>query len=116
MFISRCVEYLSENNSHTEVEIKNLAKEQWLLNDLKEICPGSLPKNLKNQHKIILNGRFVLQINAVVDIGTGIMILNFLTFHKLIIQVIHLRSITFLFIFFIAQCLIFKISDTLNET
>ncbi|XP_022126852.2 recQ-mediated genome instability protein 1 [Pieris rapae] len=69
-WLSGCVEFLIEDNSHTETEIKNLAKEQWLLNDLKDICPGSLPGNLKNQHKTTLSGRFVLQINAVVDIGT----------------------------------------------
>ncbi|CAF4928453.1 unnamed protein product [Pieris macdunnoughi] len=69
-WLSGCVEFLIEDNSHTETEIKNLAKEQWLLNDLKDICPGSLPGNLKDQHKTTLNGRFILQINAVVDIGT----------------------------------------------
>ncbi|XP_075980257.1 recQ-mediated genome instability protein 1-like [Anticarsia gemmatalis] len=67
-----CVEYLSEDSdsNYTEADIKNLAKEQWLLNDLKSICPGSLPSNLKSQHKTVLNGRFVLQINSAIDIGT----------------------------------------------
>ncbi|KAJ8714854.1 hypothetical protein PYW08_004835 [Mythimna loreyi] len=70
-WLSGCVEYLSEDteNNYSEAEIKDLAKEQWLLNDLKEICPGSLPANLKGQMKTILTGRFVLQINAVIDIG-----------------------------------------------
>ncbi|CAG4951260.1 unnamed protein product [Colias eurytheme] len=68
-WLSGCVEYLSEDNNYSVDEIKNLAKEQWLLNNLKEICPGSLPKNLKDQKKTLLNGRFVLQINAAVDIG-----------------------------------------------
>ncbi|CAB3230201.1 unnamed protein product [Arctia plantaginis] len=65
-----CVEYLSEDNNYTETEIKSLAKEQWLLNDLKTICPGSLPANLKSQQKTLLTGNFVLQINATIDIGT----------------------------------------------
>ncbi|KAF9793546.1 hypothetical protein SFRURICE_005990 [Spodoptera frugiperda] len=71
-WLSGCVEYLSEDteNNYTEDDIKKLAKEQWLLNDLKEICPGSLPVNLNGQMKTVLNGRFVLQINAVMDIGT----------------------------------------------
>lgn len=71
-WLSGCVEYLSEDteNNYSEAEIKDLAKEQWLLNDLKEICPGSLPANLKVQMKTVLTGRFVLQINAVIDIGT----------------------------------------------
>ncbi|KAJ8712093.1 hypothetical protein PYW07_004935 [Mythimna separata] len=70
-WLSGCVEYLSEDteNNYSEAEIKDLAKEQWLLNDLKEICPGSLPANLKGQMKTVLTGRFVLQINAVIDIG-----------------------------------------------
>lgn len=70
-YIFRCVEYLSEDseNNYSEAQIKELAKEQWLLNDLREICPGSLPANLKGQMKTVLNGRFVLQINAVIDIG-----------------------------------------------
>lgn len=60
-----------ENNDGncSETDVQSLAKEQWLLNDLKDICPGCLPVNLKCQQKITLNGRFVLQINASVDIG-----------------------------------------------
>ncbi|XP_063895218.1 recQ-mediated genome instability protein 1-like [Helicoverpa armigera] len=71
-WLAGCVEYLSEDteNNYTEADIKNLAKEQWLLNDLKDICPGSLPANLKGEMKTVLNGNFVLQINAVIDIGT----------------------------------------------
>ncbi|KAH9635952.1 hypothetical protein HF086_015526 [Spodoptera exigua] len=70
--VYKCVEYLSEDteNSYSEDDIKKLAKEQWLLNDLKEICPGSLPAELKGQMRTVLNGKFVLQINAVMDIGT----------------------------------------------
>lgn len=68
---SRCVEYLSQDseNNYSEADIRNLAKEQWLLNNLKDICPGSLPNDLKNVRKIVLNGKFVLQINAAFDIG-----------------------------------------------
>ncbi|XP_047992874.1 recQ-mediated genome instability protein 1-like [Leguminivora glycinivorella] len=71
-WLTGCVEYLTEDssNSYSESDIQNLAKEQWLLNDLKEICPGSLPANLRGQQKTVLNGRFALQINAAVDIGT----------------------------------------------
>lgn len=66
-----CIEYLTERSeiTHSEQEIKYLAKEQWLLNDLKDICPGSLPPNLKSLQKTQLNGCFVLQINAAIDIG-----------------------------------------------
>ncbi|KOB74331.1 RecQ-mediated genome instability protein 1, partial [Operophtera brumata] len=53
-----CVEYLCEDSNNTEADIKRCAREQWLLNDLKEICPGSLPVNLKDQRKTVLNGRF----------------------------------------------------------
>lgn len=64
------MEYLTENNNnYTQNEINNQAREQWLLNDLKDICPGSLPANLKQQSKVVLDGRFVLQINAAIDIG-----------------------------------------------
>lgn len=74
----RCVEFLTEDSgsNYSENDIKNLAKEQWLLNDLKDICPGSLPPNLKDKVKTVLPGRFVLQINAAVDIG------NIYTFHR----------------------------------
>lgn len=58
------------SNKYNATEIRHNAREQWLLNDLSEICPGSLPANLKNQHKAVLNGNFVLQINATFDIGT----------------------------------------------
>lgn len=64
------MEYLCEDSSNnTETDIKNLAREQWLLNDLKDICPGSLPANFNEQPKTVLNGKFVLQINAAMDIG-----------------------------------------------
>ncbi|XP_053611220.1 recQ-mediated genome instability protein 1-like [Plodia interpunctella] len=71
-WLTGCVEYLTEDNSnnYSVTDIQNLAKEQWLLNDLKDICPGSLPANLKNVQKTVLNGKFALQINAAVDIGT----------------------------------------------
>ncbi|XP_028167377.1 recQ-mediated genome instability protein 1-like [Ostrinia furnacalis] len=71
-WLTGCVEFLTEDssNNYSEADIKNLAKEQWLLNDLKEICPGSLPPNLKERVKTVLSDRFVLQINAAVDIGT----------------------------------------------
>ncbi|XP_014361460.2 recQ-mediated genome instability protein 1 [Papilio machaon] len=70
-WLSGFVEYLMENNAeYGENEVQTLAKEQWLLNDLKDICPGSLPQNLRNQQKTTLTGRFVLQVNACVDIGT----------------------------------------------
>ncbi|XP_013190162.2 recQ-mediated genome instability protein 1 [Amyelois transitella] len=71
-WLTGCVEYLTEDssNNYSINEIQNLAKEQWLLNDLKDICPGSLPPNLRNVQKTVLNGKFALQINAAVDIGT----------------------------------------------
>ncbi|KAL0870924.1 hypothetical protein ABMA27_004753 [Loxostege sticticalis] len=71
-WLTGCVEFLTEDSgsNYSENDIKNLAKEQWLLNDLKDICPGSLPPNLKDKVKTVLPGRFVLQINAAVDIGT----------------------------------------------
>ncbi|XP_059057904.1 recQ-mediated genome instability protein 1-like [Achroia grisella] len=68
-WLTGCVEFLSENN-YNELEILHSAKEQWLLNDLKDICPGSLPANLRNIKKTQLNGKYALQINYVVDIGT----------------------------------------------
>ncbi|XP_045774679.1 recQ-mediated genome instability protein 1-like [Maniola jurtina] len=70
-WISGCVNYFMEESGCTDIkEIQSQAKEQWLLNNLTDICPGSLPANLSSTHKTCLNGRFVLQINAVSDIGT----------------------------------------------
>ncbi|XP_034834691.1 recQ-mediated genome instability protein 1-like [Maniola hyperantus] len=70
-WISGCVNYFMEESGCTDIkEIQSQAKEQWLLNNLTDICPGSLPANLSSTHKTCLIGRFVLQINAVCDIGT----------------------------------------------
>ncbi|KPJ02509.1 RecQ-mediated genome instability protein 1 [Papilio xuthus] len=70
-WLSGFVEYLMENNAeYSERKVQTLAKEQWLLNDLKDICPGCLPQDLRSQPKTTLTGRFVLQIIACVDIGT----------------------------------------------
>lgn len=71
-WITGCVDFLTSDNSNnlSEHEIRNLAKEQWLLNDLKDICPGSLPANLLGQGKTVLSGKYLLQINAAIDIGT----------------------------------------------
>ncbi|CAH0755601.1 unnamed protein product [Diatraea saccharalis] len=71
-WLTGCVEFLTDDNgsNFSEIDIKNLAREQWLLNDLKDICPGCLPQNLKDNKRTILNAKYILQINAVVDIGT----------------------------------------------
>ncbi|XP_023942791.2 recQ-mediated genome instability protein 1-like [Bicyclus anynana] len=70
-WITGCVNYFMEDSGCTDIiEIQNQAKEQWLLNNLQEICPGSLPANLSSVQKTCLTRRFVLQINAVCDIGT----------------------------------------------
>ncbi|XP_041982113.1 recQ-mediated genome instability protein 1-like [Aricia agestis] len=70
-WLSGFIEYFTEENGTSNIrEIQNCAREQWLLNNLSDICPGSLPANINNQHKHVLSGKFVLQINAAVDIGT----------------------------------------------
>lgn len=69
-WLNDCIEHFSTNSNTNETEIKRLVEEQWFLNDLKIVCPGTLPANLKNQHKYILQGNFVVQINSVIDIGT----------------------------------------------
>ncbi|XP_046969732.1 recQ-mediated genome instability protein 1-like [Vanessa cardui] len=69
-WLSECVNHLIENNFN-EDEIKLQTKEQWLLNNLTDVCPGCLPQNLKSRVKIELNGQYVLQINALVDIGSS---------------------------------------------
>ncbi|CAH0589260.1 unnamed protein product [Chrysodeixis includens] len=71
-WLSGFLDYLSEDTerNYSESEIQNLAKEQWMLNDLKEISPGSLPANLKHQQRTVLQGKFALQVNAAIDIGT----------------------------------------------
>ncbi|KAM3959627.1 recQ mediated genome instability 1 [Aphomia sociella] len=68
-WISGFMDYMANSNC-SEQELFTSAKEQWLLNDLKEICPGCLPHNLKNEPKTMLQGRYALQVNAVLDIGT----------------------------------------------
>ncbi|KAG6462874.1 hypothetical protein O3G_MSEX013513 [Manduca sexta] len=72
-WLTGCVDYLTENSGGnlSLTEVQNLAKEQWLLNDLNDICPGCLPPNLASQTKTVLNGRYMLQINATIDIGTS---------------------------------------------
>lgn len=71
-WLSGLLDYFSGDteSNYSESEIQNLAKEQWMLNDLKDISPGSLPANLKNQPRTILQGKFALQINSAIDIGT----------------------------------------------
>ncbi|CAH2247884.1 jg12245 [Pararge aegeria aegeria] len=70
-WITGCVTYFMEESGCTDIiQIQNEAKEQWLLNNLTDICPGSLPANLSSLQKTSLNGRYVLQINAACDIGT----------------------------------------------
>lgn len=51
-------------------------KEQWFLNDLRDICPGCLPPKLKYIEEIILPSAYVLQINSLFDIGLYEYILN----------------------------------------
>nr|XP_026501003.1 recQ-mediated genome instability protein 1-like [Vanessa tameamea] len=69
-WLSECVNHLIGSNFN-EDQIKLQTKEQWLLNNLTDVCPGCLPQNLKSRVKIELNGQYVLQINALVDIGSS---------------------------------------------
>ncbi|XP_050347554.1 recQ-mediated genome instability protein 1-like [Nymphalis io] len=69
-WLSGCVNHLIDNNFN-EDEIKLQTKEQWLLNNLTDVCPGSLPSNLKSEVLTELKGQYVLQINALVDIGSS---------------------------------------------
>ncbi|XP_072944813.1 recQ-mediated genome instability protein 1-like isoform X2 [Epargyreus clarus] len=64
-----CVEYCIDDVSTDVKKIQDFAQEQWLLHDLKEICPGSLPPNLAAAKKTVLSGHHVLQINGALDIS-----------------------------------------------
>ncbi|XP_062530050.1 recQ mediated genome instability 1 isoform X1 [Bombyx mori] len=69
-WLEDCVEYLRAIHGDDVNKIQEEAKQQWLLNDLEEVCTGSLPKNISQEHNKILNGVYLLQIKSVQDIGT----------------------------------------------
>ncbi|XP_061379067.1 recQ-mediated genome instability protein 1-like isoform X1 [Danaus plexippus] len=70
-WLQGCIEYLHEKG-YDPNSISKITKEQWLLNDLKEVSLGCLPSNLKKQSLVILDGNFVLQVNSEINISMSV--------------------------------------------
>ncbi|CAH0720526.1 unnamed protein product, partial [Brenthis ino] len=69
-WLIECLEHFLESYTERDIEIiQSNVKEQWFLNDLREICPGCLPAKLKYIEETTLPSVYVLQINYLYDIG-----------------------------------------------
>ncbi|XP_071439724.1 recQ-mediated genome instability protein 1-like [Hetaerina americana] len=71
-WIAGCVEYYKSEHPGRQVsifDIQNFAFEQWLLVDLRTMGIGSLPPSLSLQKELILNGKYAVQVEYVINIG-----------------------------------------------
>lgn len=69
-----CVEWI-HNECQEEVlsddQLRNMVYEQWLGSDLTEIATPSLPQDLTQQNKAVVQGSYTLQINSIQDVGSS---------------------------------------------
>ncbi|XP_058465296.1 recQ-mediated genome instability protein 1-like [Malaya genurostris] len=70
-WISGCISFCLQENPKTSNEsLFKFAFDQWVLADLKDIGTSSLPENIDTETKtFMLNGRFPLQLNYLIDIS-----------------------------------------------
>ncbi|XP_058828091.1 recQ-mediated genome instability protein 1-like [Topomyia yanbarensis] len=70
-WISGCISFCLQENPKTSNEsLFKFAFDQWILADLKEIGVSSLPESIDTEtNSFMLNGRFPLQLNYLVDIS-----------------------------------------------
>ncbi|KAF4532824.1 hypothetical protein B566_EDAN002675 [Ephemera danica] len=67
-----CVSWAMTNNSpqeNTIAKLHDFAYQQWLLGNLREMSPGCLPPNLQQQRLVVLNGKYSLQAEKIVDVS-----------------------------------------------
>ncbi|XP_012250864.2 recQ-mediated genome instability protein 1-like [Athalia rosae] len=72
LWLRECVEYhISENGVSTQKTIEDFVMSQWLLSDLRELNNENptLPRNLKQQMKVELTGKYMLQVDSICDVS-----------------------------------------------
>ncbi|VVC40030.1 Hypothetical protein CINCED_3A012740 [Cinara cedri] len=69
-WFKQCVNFFISNNPNCNVnDLSSMVAEQLSLSDFQEIALSSLPVNLKDNEKKILNGKYCLQVNTILDVG-----------------------------------------------
>lgn len=69
-WVTDCVDYYqSSNPSISENELKEEVKQQWLLLNLRDVKVGVFPPNLKANPNVVLPGKYVVQVETLIDSG-----------------------------------------------
>lgn len=71
-WLESCIKWYREQNPSetcSEMQLRNVVYEQWLLLDLREVEISSLPPRLREHKKFVFNGTFYVQMLCVVDIS-----------------------------------------------
>ncbi|KAI5737698.1 hypothetical protein M8J76_015898 [Diaphorina citri] len=65
-----CVQwFVEENNSGSLNDLHNFVYDQFILADLRDVQLNCLPANILEQEKLMLNGKFTLQIDSMQDVS-----------------------------------------------
>uniref|UniRef100_A0A2S2P477 RecQ-mediated genome instability protein 1 n=1 Tax=Schizaphis graminum TaxID=13262 RepID=A0A2S2P477_SCHGA len=69
-WFKQCVDFFMSDNPNCDAkDLSSMVIEQLSLSDFQEIALFSLPANLNNCDKKILNGKYCLQVNTILDVG-----------------------------------------------
>ncbi|XP_035687290.1 recQ-mediated genome instability protein 1-like [Branchiostoma floridae] len=71
-WLEACLDWLHQENQGSHLPLAQLNRmvyEQWLQADLQVVAPGCLPQGIAEEQKTVLNGKFALQINSMIDVS-----------------------------------------------
>lgn len=69
-WFKQCVDFFMSDNPNCDAkDLSSMVIEQLSLSDFQEIALFSLPANLNNCDKKMLNGKYCLQVNTILDVG-----------------------------------------------
>ncbi|XP_066278170.1 recQ-mediated genome instability protein 1-like [Branchiostoma lanceolatum] len=71
-WLEACLDWLHQENQGARLplaQLNRMVHEQWLQADLQVVAPGCLPQGIAEEQKTVLNGKFALQINSMIDVS-----------------------------------------------
>ncbi|XP_050522458.1 recQ-mediated genome instability protein 1-like isoform X2 [Daktulosphaira vitifoliae] len=69
-WFKQCVDFFKFNDPNATIsDLSVMVREQLSLADFKQIALSSLPANINSKENIVLNGKFCLQVNEIINVG-----------------------------------------------
>ncbi|XP_019639123.1 PREDICTED: recQ-mediated genome instability protein 1-like [Branchiostoma belcheri] len=71
-WLEACLDWIHQENQGANLpraQLNQMVYEQWLQADLQVVAPGCLPQGIAQEQKTVLNGKFALQINSMIDVS-----------------------------------------------